>query len=526
MAMICIPIIAPSVKEALRDIADAQRFADILELRLDYMAHPITSLVRKSRKPVIVTIRKSSEGGRNAFSDWQRFSMFREAMKAGAAFIDIEFSSLPLFKALQQEKARIGAPARFILSHHDFHKTDKAKVLGLVGKMQSFDPDVVKIAAFANSLSDNLVMLELAVSAAKGKKSLDGTKKKNMGDAGKGSRKEIIPLCMGPWGQLSRILCPMLGAFLTYGSLPGKPSAPGQIDAASLKDIFRVNKLHNPKVYGLVGNPVSQSKGFLIHNHWFAQCSLNAVYVNFLVENLSDFFHNFSPWVEGLSITIPFKQDALRHTLSIDPLAKKVGAVNTLIKRQKGKKTYWEGFNTDVAGAMGSVEDRIRLKGANALILGAGGVARAVGYGMKEKGSNIFICNRSRSKGNSFARELHGIFIPKVEHLVRYPGKMDIVANATSVGMAPQVKETPLPRNILKTITHKKSVVFDTVYSPEKTALLDDARALGLRTVSGVEMFLRQAQQQFFLWTKRMPDIDAGRKLVALNRFTMLDIRN
>ena len=517
--MICTPIIASSGKEALRDIADAQRHADILELRLDYMGHPNIPLVRRSKKPVIVTVRKISEGGRKAFSDKQRFSMFREAMECGAAFIDVEFSSLPLFKALQQEKARLRAPARFILSHHDFHKTDKAKVLGLVGKMQSFDPDVVKIATFANSISDNLVMLELAVSAEKGRKGLEyGTKKKNVGDAGKDGRKEIIPLCMGPMGQLSRILCPMFGGFLAYGSLPGKPSAPGQIDAALLKDVFRVNKLHNPKIYGLVGNPVSQSKGFLIHNHWFGKCSLNAVYVNFLVENLSDFLHNFSPWVEGLSITTPFKQEALRHIRSIDPLAKKVGAINTLIKRQKGKKTYWEGFNTDVAGAIGPLEDNIPLKGANTLILGAGGVARAIGYGMKEKGSNIFICNRSRDKGSSFARGLHGIFIPKVEHLIRYPGMIDIVVNATSVGMVPQVKETPLPRNILKTITHKKSVVFDTVYSPEKTALLGDARALGLHTVSGVEMFLRQAQQQFFLWTKRMPDIDAGKKLIALDK--------
>ena len=276
-----------------------------------------------------------------------------------------------------------------------------------------------------------------------------------------------------------------------------------------------MNKLHNPKVYGLVGDPISQSKGYLIHNHWFSQLHMDAVYVNFLVENFSDFLRNFSPWVEGLSITIPFKQEAFHHMRSVDPLAKKVGAVNTLMKRQKGKNVFWEGFNTDVAGALGPIGDKITLTGKTALILGAGGAARAIGYGMKEKGASIIVCNRSKDKGNLLAGELAGVFIPKVEALLQHHKTMDIVANATSVGMVPKEKETPLPRGILKTITHKKSVVFDTVYNPINTRLLKDAQALGLRTVSGVEMFLGQAQQQFYLWTKKSPNISSGRKSIT-----------
>ena len=272
-----------------------------------------------------------------------------------------------------------------IISFHNFKKTDKKEIIKKYNQIKKLNPDIIKIATFANSINDNLVIFNLIKKA----------KKENI---------KIIALCMGEYGEISRILSPIFGAELTFGSLKeGKESAPGQITADALKNIYRINKLKNknPKIFGLVGNPVHHSKGIIFHNGLFSKLNLNNIYVNFLVDDINSFIKNYKKIINGLSITIPFKRKIISQIDKIDPISKKIGAVNTVIK--KNEKLI--GYNTDMTGAIKSINSKIKIKGKKVLMLGAGGVARAIGYGIiKEKGK-MTILNRTAKKAEKLAKE-------------------------------------------------------------------------------------------------------------------------
>ena len=305
---------------------------------------------------------------------------------------------------------------------------------------------------------------------------------------------------MGEYGEISRILSPIFGAELTFGSLKeGKESAPGQITADALKNIYRINKLKNknPKIFGLVGNPVHHSKGIIFHNGLFSKLNLNNIYVNFLVDDINSFIKNYKKIINGLSITIPFKRKIISQIDKIDPISKKIGAVNTVIK--KNEKLI--GYNTDMTGAIKSINSKIKIKGKKVLMLGAGGVARAIGYGIiKEKGK-MTILNRTAKKAEKLAKELK-CSSNKLSQ-IKNQKDIDIIINATSIGMHPNINKTPIKKQTLKKIISKKAVVFDSVYNPKKTKLLKESQQLGCNVIGGYSMFINQAKEQFKFFTGR-----------------------
>jgi len=303
---------------------------------------------------------------------------------------------------------------------------------------------------------------------------------------------------MGEKGEISRILSPLFGTELTFGSIEeGRESAPGQITADILKNIYRIDKLRAPKIFGLVGNPIKHSKGIIIHNKTFQKLKLNNIYLNFLVNKLKSFMKEYGPIISGLSITIPFKREIIKHLDKVDPAAKKIGAVNTVIKK-KGKLI---GYNTDLTGAIKAIESKTNIKNKKVLIIGAGGVARAIGYGIIQKKGKLTILNRTTSKAKRLAKELNckGAGLNQLKDI----HDIDIIINATSIGMHPNINKTPIKKQTLKNIINKNTVVFDSVYNPKKTKLLKEAKKLSCNIVGGYDMFVNQAKEQFKLFTGR-----------------------
>jgi len=459
--MIAVPIVASNINEAIKDMKEASKIADVIELRLDFIKNINEKNLKKLlSKKVIVTDRK------------KRLNLIKKAIELKADFIDLDISigEKTIKKIINNKKN-----SKIIVSFHNFKKTSKKEILKKYNKIKKLNPDIIKIATFANSINDNIVIFDLI--------------KRN---------KKMIALCMGEKGEISRILSPIFGAPLTFGSLKkGKESAPGQITAKILKNIYRINKLKNPKIFGLVGNPVKHSKGIIIHNKSFKKLRLNNIYVNFLVDDLKKFIKEFKPMLSGLSITIPFKREIIKHIDKTTPTAKKIGAVNTVIKKN-GKLI---GYNTDITGAIKAIESKTKIKNKKVLMIGAGGVARAIGYGIMQKKGKLMILNRTKSKAKRLAKELKC----KAGGLNRLKKQrdIDIIINATSIGMFPKINKTPIKKQTLKKIINKKAVVFDSVYNPRKTKLLKEAKKLGCNIVGGYDMFINQAKEQFRLFTRR-----------------------
>jgi 3-dehydroquinate dehydratase/shikimate dehydrogenase len=487
--MICIPITAKTTNEALKDIKNASQ-ADIIELRADLIRGiDIKRILKSTKKPIIVTVRKKSEGGKFSGSEEKRLKLLRDAVDLGADFVDIELSSgTKAITQLMKDKGK----TKIIVSYHNFKETPNNLEV-IYRKIKKTGCNVIKIATFANSISDNVKIFKLIKKA-------------------KRENKNIIALCMGEKGQVSRILSPVLGAFLTFGALKkGKESAPGQIEAAVLKKAYRIDKLKNPKIYGLVGNPVAHSKGYLIHNKSFEKLNLNCIYVNLLVEDITKFVNNFKGIVSGLSVTIPHKRPIMKKLYKTGSLAKEIGAVNTIVNKD-GKLI---GYNTDMIGAIKSIEDKTKIKNKRVAILGAGGVARAVAFGIKQKKANLIVLNRTVSKAAKIAKELKCYFDSL--NSVKSLRNVDILINCTSIGMHPNTAKTPVEKNILKKVMKKNGLVFDTIYNPLETKLLKDAKSIGCKTVSGVDMFVNQAAAQFKLWTNKNASINLMKKTVIEN---------
>jgi shikimate dehydrogenase len=261
------------------------------------------------------------------------------------------------------------------------------------------------------------------------------------------------------------------------------------------------------ELYGVIGNPVHHSLSPMIHNGAFRRLGWNAVYLAFEVKNVEEALRGIRGLgVRGVSVTIPFKTEVLPFLDKIEGLAKKVGAVNTIVNR-RGRLI---GYNTDCEGALEALEEKMDLRGKRVVLLGAGGAARAIGFGLKERGVPLIVVNRSKERGRALSKEL-GCDYLAISSLARMKEggvEADIMINATSLGMYPRDGETPLPKELLK----KGMMVMDIVYEPLQTRLLREAKKKGCITVDGLEMLIRQGVAQFEIWTGRRLEIGKIRK--------------
>ncbi len=263
-------------------------------------------------------------------------------------------------------------------------------------------------------------------------------------------------------------------------------------------------------VYGIIGNPVSHSLSPAMHNAALAASGIDGVYLPFPALEIRAAVTGIRGLgVKGVSVTIPHKEAIMDLLDSIDPVAEKIGAVNTVIN----KNGLLTGLNTDWLGATRALEEAIDLNGAKAVILGAGGSARAIGFGLLEKGTRFVLCSRTESRGRALADELGcpWISLEETEHL-----SGDILVNATSVGMVPHIEKSPLPEGIVS----RFQVVMDIVYAPMKTRLLQDAERSGCVIINGLEMLLYQGVAQFELWAGISAPVPVMREALirALNK--------
>ncbi|MBM4312016.1 MAG: shikimate dehydrogenase [Deltaproteobacteria bacterium] len=468
--MICIPITATNTQDALRDMQAAAPLADLLELRLDYIENPDLPLLLANRPtPVIITITPREENGRFAGTDAERLTLLEQAITLGAEYIDcnLGWQALPRLQSIKGK-------TRIIVSSHNYAETP-ADLSAIYREIAATGADVVKIASFANRISDNLRMLDLIRAADR----------------------DCIGICMGEKGEVSRILAPAFGALLTFASLgAGKESAPGQIPAETMRSVYNLSRLQaGTQLFGLIGNPVSKSRGYILFNRLFQHYGLNMLYLNFLTDDMDDFMGSFGRLLSGFSITMPHKQVVMPYLDETDQMSTKIGAINTVLNRD-GRLT---GCNTDAAGVVQPLLKRTELQGKRVTLLGAGGAARAAAVALINEGARVTMLNRTVSRATELAREL-GCTAGALNNL--NPDGTDVLVNMTSVGMHPNVDETPVPAEKLHDM-----IVFDGVYNPPVTLLLRSAAQNGCRVIPGIEMFISQAAEQFRLWTGIAPDL-------------------
>eukprot|EP00899_Mesostigma_viride_P021194 jgi/Mesvir1/29076/Mv18382-RA.1 len=500
---ICVAIVAKTVDDVaaqIRQAADAG--ADLVEIRLDHIAGfdaaadlPVLLSSKVRCLPAIVTYRPDWEGGQYKGPEEPRFVALRLAMALGADYVDIELKAAETFLAKRPGQSS----TRIIVSSHNYASTPSEDDLAdILQRMAAVGADIAKIATTAQDVTDALRMLQLP------------------------SRfpLPVIALAMGPRGQISRLLAPKFGGYLTFASMgAGQESAPGQSSVHDLVNVYGLRRVTtDTKIFGLIGNPVSQSKGPLLHNASFMQKGVDALYVPFLVDDCALFLQAFRGQdFAGFSVTIPHKQAALACVSVVDPLAKDAGVVNTLIRRPDG--TLY-GTNTDMIAAVNAVEKGLWQHGAEGngvsgkriLVYGAGGAGRGIAFGLKARGGNVVIASRRDEAAKELASTVGCDWAPAAAVAVGRPDFVaDVFVNASPVGMVPNVHESPVPKSALAGY----SVVFDAVYNPMYTQLLKDAQEMGATAVTGVDMFVGQAAEQFRLFTGLEAPVDLMEKVVV-----------
>jgi 3-dehydroquinate dehydratase/shikimate dehydrogenase len=461
--------------------------AQLVELRLDYINGEVNlrRLLADRPCPVIVTCRRTGDGGKFTGSEEQRLLLLRTAIAEGVDYVDLEedvASTIP----------RFGKTKR-IISFHDFRKTPD-NLAELHQRMCQLDPDIVKISTMANHPHDNLRLLELS----------------------RGSRVPTIGLCMGDIGTPSRILAGKFGSPFSYATFHHERAlAPGQLSYQQMTEIYHYDQINaETEVYGVIADPIGHSLSPQLHNAGFRQCGLNKVYVPIRVprENLLRFIDDAPAWgIRGLSVTIPHKEEVLRKLTDADAAVRGIGAANTLLFEEKRRL----GFNTDCHGAMDSLEAAVgsreeldrRLKGRTALVLGAGGVGKAIVYGLIARGANVVVTDVAARQALNLANRFG---CRSVEWSARHSVLADLLFNCTPVGMHPNVDETPFEKHHLR----PSMIVFDAVYNPENTLLVKEARSRNCTVITGVHMFVRQACLQFELFTGQEGPADLMRETI------------
>jgi 3-dehydroquinate dehydratase / shikimate dehydrogenase len=466
-----LPDIGQLLSHARKEAEAGERF---LEFRLDYLPRPHDGtkaiaqfLEEYPDATLLATCRRHQNGGRYNGSIEEEIRILEGALDAGAKAVDVEIESAEHVSAkLEGLRSR----AWMIISYHNFSGTPAMEPV--LRRMMKISADAYKIVTTARKPSDNSKVLALAKANPK---------------------VNLILLAMGEIGFPTRVLSPSFGGIYTYAAPNAvEGTANGQVSARMLRNMFRVDKFTKAaKIFGVIADPVRHSISPTVHNRAFQARRLDAVYLPFLVKpvQLKDFF-GFADKLPltGFSVTIPHKQKVLRYLDGIDPLAKRIGAVNTVWK----KAGRWRGTNTDAEGVTIPLSKKLRLAKASVLLVGNGGAARGAAFALNEAGAKLSVTGRNIDRVRALAKICEGEPLSREQAA---NGKFDAVVHATSLGMHPNVDECFFPDTI------PGEVVFDMVYNPHETALIKRAKQQGKEVIPGLQMFIEQAVRQFEIWT-------------------------
>jgi 3-dehydroquinate dehydratase/shikimate dehydrogenase len=472
---ICIALGLPDttklLEHARREIEAGESF---LEFRLDYLTRPeqgaeaIGQFLRDYPEAMILaTCRRHQNHGKFNGSIEDQFEILNLAVDHGAQAVDVEIETAEMALSRTSE---LRDRTHTIVSYHNYENTPQIETI--MRRMNKVPADAYKVVTTARKPSDTGRILA----------------------AGKaGGRASMIVLAMGEMGFPSRVLAPAFGGMFTYAApIMAEGTAAGQVSAKLLRHLYRVDKISKTtKIYGVIADPVRHSISPAVQNRAFQSRRIDSVYLPLLIPplQLRDFF-TFAESVPlaGFSVTIPHKQKVIRYLDVVDPLARRIGAVNT-VWRRAGK---WRGTNTDVDGVIVPLSKLMRLSGSSVLVVGNGGAARGAACALTDAGAKVTLTGRSIDRVRSLAKFCASEPVAKEQLTGRH---FDALVHATSVGMFPNVDECFFEDKI------PAEIVFDMVYNPLETLLIKRAREQRKTVIPGIQMFVEQAVKQFELWT-------------------------
>lgn len=496
MTKICVPVCARDVDEMREATERAAKVCDLIELRLDYLKAPqpigiwpeIRRLVNGRRETFIVTMRPQHQGGKAHLTLDERLRFWSLAGNIPSnVLVDLE---LDIVNALLTSGAF--SVAQVICSHHELD-SGVVNLHDLYSRMAKTGAGILKIATCVSDAVDCLSIFRLLRRA------------QNEG-------RELIAIGMGEAGVVTRILGPSLRSFLTYGSLGGdKATAPGQLSVSELREVYRIDSIDSQtEIMGVVGNPVGHSLSPAVHNAAFAAAGLNAVYIPFNVCDVGAFIRRMVQkrsreidWnLRGLSVTAPHKLAVMKRLDWIEPAARQMRAVNTIVLNRDGL----QGYNTDAAAFIEPLRRAFGpLTNARCAVIGGGGAARAALWALRNDRAQVTLFVRDPARAEFFAQQFNAEC--KLLQNAHF-NKFDIVINATPLGMrGNQENEASATANQLRGVR----LVYDLVYNPLETQFMRNARQAGCQTVGGLEMLIAQAVEQFRLWTGQTSDANAMR---------------
>ena len=507
---ICTCLTAATAAGQLATARLQEAYSDLYETRLDFVApsewNGLVEAVLGLGKPLVLTVRRQSDGGawpdiEEAERIRQLFGLVRRWGAHEGIWLDLDASigqssSTGRLDAeldqLADEFRGLGGRDRLIRSVHRFESADRQEWRSILERLRGLAAgSVAKLALAANSTADLAEIVRLAQSS--------------------GGQPQLV-FGMGEFGLPSRILSARLGNLWTYATPAGERSAaPGQLSPQTLDELYRFRQIESSwKIFGIFGDPISHSKSPEYHNRVFAREGSEAVYLPFRVDNFAEGMELAELLeIQGLSVTVPHKESALAEAFRREAAAAAVGAANTLV-RSAGK---WQAWNTDVAGFMAPLEGFL-VSGSvrSALVLGAGGAARAAAFGLASRGLTVRVANRTVARAEALVEDLRGVLklpgdsLSVCQGMPRGSVDEDLVVQTTSVGL--DGAADPAPELEFGT----GQVAYDIIYDPERTPFLRRAEAAGARVLNGMPMFEGQAEAQAVLFLAaargKSPSID------------------
>jgi 3-dehydroquinate dehydratase / shikimate dehydrogenase len=466
-----LPDIQTLLDHARREAEAGELF---LEFRLDFLDQPAkgAAAIRGFLEQfpdclILATCRRHQNHGKFNGSIEEQLAILDRAIDAGAHAVDIEIETAEV----AQERLHVfRGRTQVIVSYHNFEATPPMDTV--ISRVMKVQADAYKLVTTARKPSDNVRVLAAAKALPKHK---------------------LVVLAMGELGFPTRVLSPVFGGIYTYAApMFASGTAAGQVSARSLRHLYRVEKLaKSAKIFGVIADPIRHSISPAVHNRAFQSRRVDAVYLPFLVSPayLRDFFSMAAKLpLSGFSVTIPHKQKIIRYLDVVDPLAKRIGAVNT-VWRKAGK---WRGTNTDAAGVTGPLSRVLKLPNASVLIVGNGGAARGAACALSDAGAKVSLVGRNADRVRALAKVCGAEALGRDQLEQRH---FDVVVHATPLGMFPHVNECFFNGHI------PADVVFDMVYNPIETLLVQRAREQGKTVIPGLDMFIEQAVRQFEIWT-------------------------
>jgi len=496
VSSLCLCLTSSSFNGAIAQLERYGEYIDMAEMRLDLLnpdeRHKALKLPQITGIPLILTIRLPQDGGKwGEFgeSEEERILLFKKMLESGGwTFVDLEDNRL----MADTQAAALSSGVRIIRSVHDFQGSllnlPVAEISGQIRRIAD-KGYIPKIATRCTGSRQLLTLARTAVSTE--------------------SVKDKVLLGMDEYGIPSRILAHRFGSLWTYSSAAGGPGEPvsaasGQLDPETLTNLYRFRDIDDSTaLYGVTGNPIAHSLSPELHNRWLQDSGLNGTYIPIRSDDMAALVETCDIWgLKGLSVTVPHKKKALSLCDYADISARSIGAANTLLRGGDG----WRARNTDAEGFLKTLPAAMNLRsieelnGKKALIIGAGGAARAAVYALTKAGMKLVILNRTIEKARHLAEETKqqwGALSPESFSLLE--GGVDLAVQTTNVGMFPDSSSDPIPWwNPSGCL-----LVYDMIYQPEETVLLARSRGVGINTKNGSGMLEAQARIQFELFTGR-----------------------